>query len=87
MMPSVEELRMLVKGRWRYWRRMQRLSQARIARICGMSRSVVARWEDPSSAAVPDVVELTMICTAVQIKPDTTLLWLLKGARLDEELQ
>lgn len=82
-MQDISELRMLVKSRWRYWRRMQELSQAKVARICGVSRSVVARWEDPGSASVPDVVQLVMICDALRIKPDTTLLWLLKGAKRD----
>ena len=71
--------RQLIKGRWRYWRRLQEISQARAARLCGVSRSTVQRWDDPSSDQLPDVAQLATICEALKIKPDKALLWLLGG--------
>ena len=73
------ERRQLVKGRWRYWRRMQEISQARVARLCGVSRSTVARWDDPSSKQLPDVAQLVIVCEALRIKPDMALLFLMGG--------
>ena len=41
---------------WRYLRRkVFRISKSRTARICGVSRNTVARWEDPASDSLPDV--------------------------------
>lgn len=71
--------RELIKGRWRYWRRMQEISQARVARLCGVSRSTVARWDDPSSKQLPDVAQLVTVCEALRIKPDMALLFLMGG--------
>lgn len=76
----MNERRLLVKGRWRYWRRMQEISQTRVARLCGVSRSTVQRWDDPSSKQLPDVAQLATVCEALRIKPDMALLFLLGGA-------
>lgn len=72
--------RKLVKGSWRNWRRMQEISQARAARLCGVSRSTVQRWDDPGSKQLPDVAQLATLCEALRIKPDMALLFLLGGA-------
>lgn len=72
--------RELIKGRWRYWRRMQEISQRRVAQLCGVSRSTVQRWDDPSSQQLPDVAQLVTVCDALRIKPDMALLFLMGGA-------
>ena len=41
---------------FRYIRRkLLRMNKSRVARVCGVSRNTVRRWEDPSCAALPDV--------------------------------
>lgn len=41
---------------WRYVRRkVFRINKSRVARICGVSRNTVARWENPASDSLPDV--------------------------------
>lgn len=72
--------RELIKGRWRYWRRMQEISQRRVAQLCGVSRSTAQRWDDPSSQQLPDVAQLVTVCDALRIKPDMALLFLMGGA-------
>ena len=72
--------RVQIKGRWRYWRRMQEISQRRVAQLCGVSRSTVQRWDDPSSQQLPDVAQLVTVCDALRIKPDMALLFLMGGA-------
>lgn len=41
------------------WRRVRkyvlRISKAKAARICGVSRTTVQRWEDPGSSSLPDI--------------------------------
>lgn len=76
---DVQAARDLIKGRWRYWRRLQELSQARVARICGVSRSTVARWDDPSCGRLPDVAQVTLIANAIRVKPDAALLYMIRG--------
>ena len=71
--------RTLIKGRWRYWRKMQEISQARVARLCGVSRATVARWDDPKCRLLPDVSQLVTICEALRIKADMALLFLMGG--------
>lgn len=39
-------------------RRELRLSKAQLARICGVSRNTVERWEDPASPSTPDAAQL-----------------------------
>lgn len=79
----MDDRRLLIKGRWRYWRRMQRISQAQVARYCGVSRGAIARWEDPSCYQLPDVAQLATICEAIGVKPDAALMWLLCGGAAD----
>lgn len=75
----MDDRRKLMKGRWRYWRRMQEISQTRVARLCGVSRSTVQRWDDPGSKQLPDVCQLAQVCEALRIKPEMAMLWLLGG--------
>ena len=58
---------------------MQEISQARVARLCGVSRSTVQRWDDPSSKQLPDVSQLVTLCDALRLKPDMALLFLMGG--------
>lgn len=48
--------RRLAKEAWRHVRRkVLHVSKARVARICGVSRGTVDRWDDPNSWQLPDV--------------------------------
>ena len=41
---------------FRYIRRkLLRMNKSRVARVCGVSRNTVRRWEDPEDNSLPDV--------------------------------
>jgi len=51
-----KQQRKMAKETWIYVRRkILKVSKAKVARICGVSRGTVDRWEDPSSWQLPDV--------------------------------
>lgn len=75
----MDERRAKLKSRWRTWRQAQMLSQTQLARIGGVSRSTVQRWESSGSGQLPDVAQLVTVCDALRIKPERALLFLMGG--------
>lgn len=67
------EARLLVTGRLRVWRRYAELSQAQLAKVCGVSRSTVQRWEDERSEAGPTVAQMISAALSVGEKPAEVL--------------
>lgn len=54
--------RKLAKETWRHVRRhVLCVSKAKVARICGVSRGTVDRWEDPRSWSLPDVAHIGIL--------------------------
>lgn len=74
--------RLKAKTSWRHIRRnVLRVSQARIASICGVSRGTVARWESPDSDKLPDVAQIGMICAALGYEASHMIGWIVGGMR------
>lgn len=78
----MDERRAKIKARWRTWRRAQMLSQNQVARVGGVSRSTVQRWESSGSKLLPDIGQLAAICERLRISPDVAMRFLMgAGAR------
>lgn len=76
---TASEIRRRASSGVRYYRRrILRISKARAARICGVSRETVARWEDPESSSLPDVGHLGTL-TAVIGGDVMHFVWVLFG--------
>ena len=77
-------IRRRAKAAWRYMRRcVLRISKAKCAVICGVSRGTVDRWEDPRSDSLPDVAhigQLAMTLGRLVITENTMLM----GVRRDD---
>lgn len=72
--------RLKVKTRWRYLRReVLGISQARVARLCNVSRGTVARWESSGSGMLPDVGSILTLCVALRYDPERMFHWLTGG--------
>lgn len=44
-------------------RKELKLSKAEMARICGVSRNTLERWEDPASDSTPDAAQIGALVT------------------------
>jgi len=76
-----ERIRLKVKTRWRYLRRqVLGMSQTSTARICGVSRGTVARWESPESRMLPDVGSILVLCEIKRYDPRAVMGWIAGGA-------
>jgi len=54
--------REVAKETWIYVRkRILKISKAKVARICGVSRGTVDRWEDKRSWSLPDVAHIGIL--------------------------
>lgn len=74
-------LRLKAKTRWRYLRRQVfGMSQAHTARLCGVSRGTVARWESPESRMLPDVGSILVLCEIKRYDPKNVMGWIAGGA-------
>lgn len=74
------QIRLQVKTRWRYLRReVLNLSQAHAARLCGVSRGTVVRWESPESEMLPDIGSMIVLCTAMRYEPSRLVEWIAGG--------
>lgn len=62
-----------IKRRWAGWRRAQGVSQARVASMCGVSRSTAQRWEDGTCPSLPDAAQLAMIAQGLRLRPGAVL--------------
>lgn len=77
---KADQIRLKVKTRWRYLRReVICISQADAARLCGVSRSTVARWEDAESRMLPDIGSILAICEARRYDPAKVMAWIAGG--------
>ena len=55
-------LRKAAKEEWQYVRRhILHISKAKVARICGVSRGTVDRWESMRSWSMPDLVHIGLL--------------------------
>ena len=74
-------IRLKAKTRWRYLRRQVfGISQATAARLCGVSRGTVARWESPESRMLPDVGSILVLCEIRRYDPKAVMGWIAGGA-------
>lgn len=74
-------IRLKAKLRWRYLRReVLGISQATTARLCGVSRGTVARWESPESRMMPDVGTILILCEIKRYDPKAMMGWIAGGA-------
>lgn len=72
--------RLKAKSRWRYLRRQVLcLSQARVARLCNVSRGTVARWESSNSRMLPDVGSILTLCEIMRYDPKALVGWIAGG--------
>lgn len=72
--------RLKAKTRWRYLRRqVLGISQARVARLCDVSRGTVARWESPESRMLPDVGSILTLCEIMRYDPKAIMGWIAGG--------
>ena len=72
--------RLKAKTRWRYLRReVLSISQARVARLCDVSRGTVARWESPDSRMLQDVGSILALCAALRYDPQRVMSWIAGG--------
>lgn len=77
----VARMRLKAKTRWRYLRReVLCISQARLARLCGVSRGTVARWESSNSGMLPDVGSILILCDVMRYDPKAVIGWIAGGA-------
>lgn len=67
------DMRDNIKRRWAGWRRAQGVSQARVAAMCGVSRSTAQRWEDGTCPLLPDAAQLAMIAAGLRLRPGAVL--------------
>jgi len=59
-------IRQEAKRHWIYVRKnILKISKARVARICGVSRGTVERWEDMRSWSMPDVAHIGTLQTVL----------------------
>ena len=74
------DIRLRAKTRWRYLRRQVfGISQARVARLCGVSRSTVVRWESSCSGMLPDIGSILALCAALRYDPGRVMEWIAGG--------
>lgn len=71
--PGEWNMRDNIKRRWAWWRRAQGVSQARVAHMCGVSRSTAQRWEDGTCPSLPDVAQMAMIAAGLRLRPGAVL--------------
>lgn len=78
---KARKVRLKAKTRWRYLRRqVLGISQARVARLCDVSRGTVARWESPESRMLPDVGSILTLCEIMRYDPKAMMGWIAGGA-------
>lgn len=77
-------IRLKAKTRWRYLRRQVfGISQSTTARLCGVSRGTVARWESPDSRMLPDVGSILVLCEIKRYDPKNVMGWIAGGGMND----
>ncbi|MED9821081.1 MAG: helix-turn-helix transcriptional regulator [Christensenellales bacterium] len=77
---KARNVRLKAKTRWRYLRRqVLGISQARVARLCNVSRGTVARWESPESRMLPDVGSILVLCEIMRYDPKVMIAWIAGG--------
>lgn len=82
---TAKKNRLKAKTRWRYLRReVLGISQARLARLCDVSRGTVARWESSKSRMLPDVGSILTICELLRYDPCNMLRWIAGGEKYDQ---
>lgn len=84
MLADRERLRM--KCAWRYFRRqLIGYSQRRAARLCGVSRGAVARWESAQSRELPDIGDIVALAGAMRVEPEQLFRWILTARGCTDE--
>lgn len=70
--------RLGMKCSWRYFRRqLLGHSQRRVARLCGIGRGTVARWESAQSRELPDIGDIVALAGAMRVEPVELFRWIL----------
>lgn len=84
MLADRERLRM--KCAWRYFRRqLIGHSQRRVARLCGISRGAVARWESAASRELPDIGDIVALAGAMRVEPVELFRWIMTAKGVTDE--
>lgn len=64
----------------RRFRMAAHLSQTELARLCGVSRSTVIRWEDPRISWAPSLIHLQRMAAQLRQQPEELARQLLEDA-------
>lgn len=72
--------RLRVLALWRYYRRrILGRSVANVARLLGVSRGKVQRWESSGSDQLPDIGDIVALAKALRIDPVDLFAWIMRA--------